>query len=167
MGGSQGIIDAIFAWILKVTRVLVGILFAAMVLVVFFNVVSRYYLDASLAWSEEVARFMLVWLVFLGAVLAYQKDEHLGLDILVKQLPRRVGAAVGVATDLLVIFAIGLLIYGGYSMAVDSWEWEAATVPIPLGYIYVIIPVCCGLMVLQTLVKLGGRIGIILGRREG
>jgi TRAP-type C4-dicarboxylate transport system permease small subunit len=157
------LIDVIYGWTLKISRVLVGILFTAMVLVVFANVIGRYYLDTSLAWSEEVSRFMLVWLVFLGAVLAYEKDEHLGLDILVKKLPRKVGAVVGIATDLMVIFAIGLIVYGGYRMAVDSWDWESTTVPIPLGYVYVIVPVCGSIMVLQTLLKMCKHIKALRG----
>lgn len=156
-------IDVIYGWILKASRALLCVLFTAMVCVVFFNVIGRYYLDTSLAWSEEVSRFMLVWVVFLGAVLAYEHDEHLGLDILVKKMPRKVAALVGMATDLLVAFAIWLIVYGGYRMAIDSWDWESTTVPIPLGYIYVIVPVCGGIMLFQTLLKMCSRIKAFRG----
>lgn len=160
-------IDVVYKLTLKVSRVIVCILFVAMVLVVFANVIGRYYLDTSLAWSEEVSRFMLVWLVFLGAVLAYEKDEHLGLDILVKRLPRKFEALVGIFTDLMVTFAIGLIVYGGYQMAVDSWDWESTTVPIPLGYVYVIVPVCGGIMIFQTLLKLCRHIKAFRGVEGG
>jgi TRAP-type transport system small permease protein len=161
------VIDSLYQWTLKISRGIVCVLFIAMVLIVFFNVIGRYYLNTSLDWSEEVARFMLVWLVFLGSVLAYEKDEHLGLDILVKKLPPRAAALVGILADLLIMFAIGLLIFGGYRMAVDSWDWWSIAVPIPLGVIYVIVPLCGGIMMLQTLAKLCGHIRALRGPQGG
>ena len=100
------IVDAIYSVIERIMRCLTMILLVLMVIIVFANVVSRYYLHASLAWSEEVARFMLVWLVFIGAFLAYIHDEHLGLDIPVAQFPPKVRKNVAVCTNLLVIFAL-------------------------------------------------------------
>ena len=79
----KSLIDNIYKALETVIRFLVLVLLGLMVVIVFANVVTRYYLHFSLAWSEEVTRFMLVWLVFLGSFLAYINDEHLGLDILV------------------------------------------------------------------------------------
>ncbi len=71
-------IETVYRAMEKFLLYIVMILLALMVIIVFANVVSRYYLQFSLAWSEEIARFMLVWLVFLGSFLAYIHDEHLG-----------------------------------------------------------------------------------------
>jgi TRAP-type C4-dicarboxylate transport system permease small subunit len=54
----------------KTLSYVVAVLLAAMSFTVFGNVVCRYFLDASLAWYEEVSRFLLIWIVFLGAVIA-------------------------------------------------------------------------------------------------
>ncbi len=61
----------------------IGLLPGLMVIIVFSNVVARYFLNSSLAWSEEISRFMLIWLAFLGSYLAFVRNEHLGLDLLV------------------------------------------------------------------------------------
>ena len=82
-------LDKAYSILQKTIRFMLCVLLTCMVVIVFANVICRYYLNAALAWSEEVTRFMLIWMVFLGAVLAYVNDEHLGLDILVKSLPRR------------------------------------------------------------------------------
>jgi TRAP-type C4-dicarboxylate transport system permease small subunit len=68
----------------------------AMALVVAVQVVSRYVFNHSLFWSEELARFLLIWLSFLGATVAYCHGAHPGVDSLVRRLPEqwRAGAAL-------------------------------------------------------------------------
>lgn len=147
-------IEKVYLWIEGIIKAVICALLCLMVIIVFANVVSRYYLESSLAWSEEIARFMLIWLVFLGAVVAYQKDEHLGLDIFVKQLPLGMRRIVAVVIDLLVLFSLGLLVKGGFWMMTDSWAWLSPATDTPYGKIYLIIPLTCGLMFLQTLIKI-------------
>ncbi len=147
-------LQRVYSALQKVIRVCLCTLLMCMAIIVFANVISRYYLQAALAWSEEVTRFMLIWMVFMGAVLAYVNDEHLGLDILIKALPRRLQSAVAVVGDALIMFAVFLLIRGGSMLMVGSWEWEAPATEIPYGYIYTVVPVCGGLLLVQAFAKL-------------
>lgn len=151
---AASILHSAYLTLQKASRFLVCLLMVIMVLVVFANVVTRYYLHFSLAWSEEVSRYLLIWITFLGAVLAYVDDEHLGLDIMVTKLPSGLRKGLAVVTDVMVLYAIWLITEGGYSMMVDSWDWESTTIPIPLGWAYTIIPLCGGIMFLQTLLKM-------------
>jgi len=139
----------------NVLNVIIGILLASMVVLVFGNVIFRYFFNSSIAWSEEVSRFMLIWLAFLGAVIAFMKNEHLGLDILVKFLPPKASKALVVLADLLVIFALAVMTKGGIDMTVDSFAsgWVSSAVPIPYGYVYAVAPVSSGLMLLESLLK--------------
>jgi TRAP-type C4-dicarboxylate transport system permease small subunit len=137
-----------------------------LVVIVFANVIARYYLSASLAWSEEVARFMLIWLVFLGAVLAYVNDEHLGLDIVVRLFPRRIRYGLAVVADLLVMLAIYFLIHGGAVLMRDSWEWGSPATDTPYGYVYTVVPACGILLFLQTIGKMFGHIQAMLRTEE-
>ena len=137
----------------NITRAIVVVLLAMMVVIVFANVVSRYYLQFSLAWSEEVSRFMLVWLVFLGSFLAFIHDEHLGLDILVQKFPLVMRKTVAVATNMLVIFALYAMLEGGYLLMLANFDWLSPAAEIPQGYIYMVIPLVCGLMILQVVLK--------------
>lgn len=133
----------------------VAVLLVAMSFTVFGNVVCRYFLDASLAWYEEVSRFLLIWIVFLGAVIAYIKGDHLGIDVLLIFLPPRPKQAVIVAADLLVIAALAIMTQGGWEMAIDSLQsgWVASSVPIPYGWVYMVGPVSAALMLVQALIK--------------
>ena len=146
-------IDIVYKGLERIIRYLVLVLLSLMVIIVFANVVSRYYLHISLAWSEEIARFMLVWLVFLGSFLAYIHDEHLGLDILVKKFPPLLRKIVAIGANLLVIFALYAVMEGGYLMMMANFDWLSSAAEIPQGYVYLIIPVSCGLMILQTILK--------------
>lgn len=66
---------------------LVCVMGICMAVVVAVQVFSRYVLNYSLFWSEETARFLLVWLTFLGATVAYYYGAHPGVDVLYRRLP--------------------------------------------------------------------------------
>jgi TRAP-type C4-dicarboxylate transport system permease small subunit len=139
----------------KTLSYVVAVLLVAMSFTVFGNVVCRYFLDASLAWYEEVSRFLLIWIVFLGAVIAFIKGDHLGIDVLLIFLPPRPRQVVVVAADLLVLLALAIMFQGGWEMAMDSLAsgWVASSVPIPYGWVYMVGPVSAALMFVQAVIK--------------
>jgi TRAP-type transport system small permease protein len=117
-----------------------GFLLLTMVAIVFANVICRFVLNASLAWSEEIARFLFIWIVFLGAFFAYLTNEHLGLDLVVKAVPARVARWITVVSDFLVIFTLVIITWGGYSITVENWNWLSPATSIPYGYVNIIVP---------------------------
>ncbi len=135
-------------------RILLCVLMVGMVVINFANVVSRYYLNASLAWSEEISRFLLIWTVFLGAILAYAKDEHLSLDMVVSFLSLKRQRVFAIIVDLLVMLAMVFIIKGGYSLTVDNFDWTSPAAEIPYGWVYLVVPVSGLVMFLQAAVKL-------------
>jgi TRAP-type C4-dicarboxylate transport system permease small subunit len=144
----------------KTLSYVVALLLLAMSGVVFGNVICRYFLDISLGWYEEISRFLLIWIVFLGAVIALIKGDHLGIDLLQLALPPRACRAVVVLTDILVLAALAIMFQGAWEMAIDSLRsgWVASSVPIPYGWVYMVGPVSAGLMFIQTLIKTTGDI---------
>jgi TRAP-type transport system small permease protein len=138
----------------------VAILLIAMSLAVFGNVVCRYFLDFSLGWYEEISRFLLIWIVFLGAVVAMVRGDHLSIDLLSAIFSPRVCRMFAVLTDVLLLAALAVMFQGAWSMAIDSLEsgWVASSVPIPYGWVYMVGPVSAALMFVQTLIKTTGDI---------
>jgi TRAP-type C4-dicarboxylate transport system permease small subunit len=136
----------------------VAVLLVAMSGIVFGNVFSRYFLNTTLGWYEEVSRFMLIWIVFLGAVIAMIRSDHLGIDLLPLVFSPRVCRAMVVLTDVLVLVALAIMCKGAWDMAIDSLAsgWVASSVPIPYGWVYMIGPVSAVLMFIQTLIKTTG-----------
>ncbi len=153
-------LDGISRSIDKTLSYVVAVLLVAMSLAVFGNVVCRYFLDFSLAWYEEISRFLLLWIVFLGAIIALIRGDHLGIDVLLLVLPPRVCRMVVVLSDLLVLAALVIMFKGAWEMAIDSLEsgWVASSVPIPYGWVYMVGPVSAVLMFIQSLIKTTGDI---------
>lgn len=144
----------------KALSYVVAVLLVAMSGTVFGNVVCRYFLDASLAWYEEVSRFLLIWIVFLGAVIAYIKGDHLGIDVLLLVLSPRARRMVVILADVLVLVALAIMFKGAWEMAIDSLKsgWVASSVPIPYGWVYMVGPASAVLMFIQGLIKTTGDI---------
>lgn len=135
-------------------KLLICVIVTVMVLVVFSNVIGRYFLNSSLAWAEEISRFLLIWSVFLGAVLAYSKDEHLALDIVVQNFSPPMQRMIALFGDILVLFCLILIFNGGLTLTTEGLDWTAPASDIPYGYVYMIVPICSVIMMGQTLLKL-------------
>jgi TRAP-type transport system small permease protein len=144
----------------KTLSYVVALLLVAMSGIVFGNVICRYFLDISLGWYEEVSRFLLIWIVFLGAVIALIKGDHLSIDLLSFVLSPRACRMAAVLTDMVMLAALAIMFQGAWDMAIDSLRsgWVASSVPIPYGWVYMVGPVSAALMFIQTLIKTTGDI---------
>lgn len=124
-----------------------GITMAAIVAA---QVFYRYVLNASLFWSEEAARFLLVWLTFLGATTAYYRGSHPGIDALTRRLPamaRRVAAvaANGAAAGL----AMVMIVYG-FRFAWFVRLQISPALSLPKWVVFAVIPVTGLLLLVQV-----------------
>jgi TRAP-type transport system small permease protein len=149
--------DAIDVWYLRIQRAcsaLLVVIMTALVAIVFAEVIWRYFLRSSISWSEEAARFLMLWVAFVGGVLAYVHDEHLGLDIVIQLAPAKVGRVLLVVANLLAMVAIALIAIGGYVVVMQNLDWLSPALDIPYGFIYLVCPLCSVLMLFQASLKL-------------
>lgn len=124
-----------------VTEGLLVAIGVTMALVTGLQVFSRYVLNHSLFWSEEVGRICLVWISFLGASAAYKRRAHIGMDFLVVRLPQSVRRKLEMLVVLLSLtFFMVLLIYGTVFAAFITGQRTAA-LGLPLTLAYLVIPV--------------------------
>ncbi|MFK8014981.1 MAG: TRAP transporter small permease [Gammaproteobacteria bacterium] len=120
-----------------------ALLMTAMVASVVWQVLSRYLFVVPAAWTEELARFLLIWIGMLGAAYAYRQGSHLGIDLLANKL----GAAGqrtlhGVVHCVCLLFAVGVLVVGGGALMSLTWELKqySAAIGLPIAYVYAVIP---------------------------
>ncbi|CAB5129367.1 hypothetical protein D3OALGA1CA_3132 [Olavius algarvensis associated proteobacterium Delta 3] len=114
----------------------------AMALTVATQVFFRYVLNQSLFWSEELARFMLVWLTFLGTSVAYKRQAHPGVDILTRRLAPTLRKFVTIATHLLSLgFFLIMVVYGIQFAHFVRFQISPA-LTLPKWIILSIIPIC-------------------------
>jgi len=102
----------------KLTRVLLAALLMGMVVLVFGNVVLRYAFNSGLTISEELSRIFFVWIIFLGATVALAEHGHIGIDFVVKNMPRPVARAMSVVGSLIVLGCCVLMLSGSYTQSV-------------------------------------------------
>jgi TRAP-type transport system small permease protein len=146
----------------RLLEALMVLLLALMVVLVFGNVVLRYAFDSGITVSEEVSRWMFVWMTFLGAIVAIKEHAHLGTDMLVSRLSVRGKKICLVIGHLLMLYACWLLFQGSLAQARINWEVEAPVTGASVAIFYasgVFFAVCAGLLLLrETWRALTGRI---------
>ncbi|WP_046116036.1 TRAP transporter small permease [Aquincola tertiaricarbonis] len=155
-------LDAAIERFCRAIDVLIAAALAVMVVLVFGNVVLRYVFNSGIAVSEEVSRWLFVWLCFMGAIAALKDGGHLGTDMLVARLPlagRKVCAVLGHA---LMLYVTWLFLDGSWQQARINLDVEAPVTGAPVAVFYasgVIFSACAGvLLLLQLLRVLSGRV---------
>lgn len=126
-------------WIERYCRLLealIALALALMVVLVFGNVVLRYAFNTSIVVSEELSRWLFVWVTFLGAVVALQQRAHLGTDLVVSRLPRLLRRACVVVAQALMLWVTWLLLMGSLSLTRLSLEVQAPVSGLSVGWFY-------------------------------
>ncbi len=127
---------------------------ALMVALVFGNVVLRYAFDSGIAVSEELSRWLFIWITFLGAIVALREGGHLGTDLLLARLPPQLRRACGVLAQLLMLGICWLLLQGTLEQTRINWGNSAPSSGFSLAFFYgsgVVFAASAGLIVLQQL----------------
>lgn len=137
--------------LLAVNRWALIVLLALMSVIIFTNVIVRYFTDQSIPWAEEVARHMMIWLTFLGAGPVLRYGGHLAVENLQDSLPRPAAIALRIVVALLLMgFFVFMIWWGLLYMERTQFQSTAAT-QIPFSYIYAAMPVGGVLLVMHFL----------------
>ena len=117
-------------------------IFGTMVILVFGNVVLRYGFNYGIIFSEEVSRFLFVWMVFLGSVLMLRDNGHLGVHTLTKKLPLAGKKVCKFLSDVITLACCVVMTYGGWKIVKINMNNIAPVSEIPLGVVYIALLVC-------------------------
>ena len=109
---------------------------ALMVVMVFGNVVLRYGFNTGITMSEELSRWLFVWMTFLGSLVALRNHAHLGTDTLVSRLPTKGKKICLGATHLLMIYVCWLMLKGSWQQTGINWGTTSAVMEVSMGYFY-------------------------------
>jgi len=120
----------------RLTKVLAVACLALMVVLVFGNVVLRYGFNSGIVVSEELSRWLLVWLTFFGAIVALREHKHLGVDTLVQRLPRPLKLTCFIVSYLLMIYASYLLMNGSWQQMLITAGDRAPATSLSVGIFY-------------------------------
>jgi TRAP-type C4-dicarboxylate transport system permease small subunit len=136
--------------LIRLNRWAVIAILAAMAVMVFANVALRFLTDHSIVWVEEVSRYLMIWLTFLGAGLVLRYGGHIGIDTLQNAVPRRAVAIRVTICALLLAFFVAML-WLGVRYAMVAWGQTTPVMQIPMGVVYLAIPLGFALLIVHLL----------------
>jgi len=140
----------------RIDRVLEGflaILMAGMVLDVTWQVISRFLLRDPSSVTEEIARFLLIWIGLLGGAYAFRKRAHLGIDVLTQRFSgwKRTAAAV-FSQGCVWVFALSVMVLGGLRLVTLTLQLNqvSASLGLKMGWVYLVLPLSGALIMLYS-----------------
>lgn len=129
----------------KLSIILISVLMVAVTLT---QVVFRYVLTAPLPWSEELARYCFVWIVFLGGAIGLSRGIHLGVDLVVNMLPEPLRRGLDVLTSALIAGFAVAVIYASLPVIDMNMLQRSPALGVQMSWVYIAIPISMGLIAL-------------------
>ena len=120
----------------RLVEILIAAFLAVMVVMVFGNVVQRYAFNSGIIVSEEVSRWLFLWVTFLGAIVALKEHSHLGTDALISRLPvlgKKICLVIG---HLLMLYATWLVFSGALAQVRINLHVEAPVTGASMAFVY-------------------------------
>ncbi|MBA2442091.1 MAG: TRAP transporter small permease [Rubrobacter sp.] len=141
-------------------KALIALLLCVLVFTVGANVIGRFVFNYSLAWADELSRFIFIWLIFIGAAVAYFRGQHISVDYLVQMMPRRLARATNLLADLLVLFILGVILWGSWQV-LTTFPGRSALLGVPMNLVNASVPLAAGLMTLMCLYRIANDIRLL------
>lgn len=133
---------------------LVSLMMGVMLVVIFMAATSRYLLNASPTWAEELARYLMVWVCFLGAPLAVGGGGHVGVQIFMQRLPWAARRLVRISTIIAIEVFLVIVITKAYDLNLLILTQQSPALRIPMHYVYAAAPIGCALLGLEFIFAL-------------
>lgn len=141
-------IDAVKYWIDRLISSVLIFIVGSMTVLVTYQVVARYLFNSPSAVSEVLSRYLFIWLILFGAAYVFGLCEHMAIPFIKNKFNDKAQVCVDMFSELATaLFALSIMIVGGYSSAVrQMWQLDSA-LQIPMGIIYSAIPISGGLII--------------------
>jgi len=159
-------------WLGKITLFVVIILTGILVITVLTGVFFRYIIRDSLSWTEELARYLMIWAALLAVSVGIKDKEHVGIQLLIKQFPPVLTKLITFVVYIITIIFLGVLTIKGYQVADKAENQLSLALNISMYWPLMSIPVSGTLAIIQQLIqtilifKPGIEISDILGETE-
>ena len=143
------IVDGYF----RLLRMFIAACLAVMVVLVFGNVVLRYAFNSGITVSEELSRWLFVWLTFVGAVVALRDHKHLGMDSVVSRLPVGARKACFILSNALMLYCVYLFFRGSWDQTIINIGNMAPATGISSGWFYYSVGIFFSVMAAALLLR--------------
>ena len=128
-------------------------MFLTIVVLTLVQVFARYVFNSPLLWSEELARLLLVWVVFLGAAVVCWDGRHLNVDTFFVRAPPRLRFVLRAANALIALFFLAVLAWSSWPLIELEWIINMGSIPISMSFVRIPALVGGGLMIMFILLR--------------
>ena len=151
----------------KILTAIIAVLLAAIIVLVLIQVAARN-MKMSTPWTEEIAKYLLIWLTFLGAPVVFRRNEHLMVDLLYVRYSPKVRWISRLIFDVFIIAFMVYLTIFGYELCVhpSTLKFVSPASGLPRVYIYAALPLGSALMLIYVLYDIWHTIQIMRGNEE-
>ena len=165
-------LESFATWLAKITLFVVIVLTGVLVITVLTGVFFRYIVRSSLSWTEELARYLMIWAALLAVSVGIKDKEHVGIQLLIRQFPPLVTKIITAVVYIITIVFLYMLTAKGYQVAVKGQRQLSLALNISMYWPLMSIPVSGTLAIIQQLIQLimifkpGMEVSQILGETE-
>lgn len=132
---------------------LIGFFLLVIVFVTILQVVARFVFDSPLVWSDELARFILIWMVFIGAAVVSFDDKHMGVEVLQERMSPKVKLITSILMRVLVLIFLFITAFSSIELVKVSHYQVSGALEIPFSYWRVAAPVGCVMMMIFIVIR--------------
>lgn len=141
----------------RILEVLLGVVVAVMVVGCFWQVFTRFVLNNPSKYTEELLRYLLIWMTMLGVPYAYGKDSHLSINLVTRSFDKKASVLTKIGIEILILcLSIFVMIIGGWIVTMNSSGQISPALHMPMELYYACVPVGGVMMVLYCVNRLGG-----------
>ncbi len=138
----------VLSGLISVAKASIVVISVVMICVTLAQVIFRYVIAAPLPWSEELARYCFVWIVFLGGAIGLSRGIHLGVDLFVNLLPAPMRRGLEALTSALIGGFAATVIYASYPVINMNMFQRSPALGLQMSWIYIAIPISMALIFL-------------------
>ena len=142
-------------WMIFFLSRIATVLLSFMTILVLYQVFTRYVLNNPADFTEEIIRYLLIWICFIGAAYAFNSRQHMALLFVQNQMKPPVKRALVIFSDVLILlFAIFVMLVGGVKLAVSARQEFSALLGIPRSLVYAMAPIAGAFTVVSQIINL-------------
>lgn len=121
---------------LRLSELALVLLMAGMASMIFLNVVLRYGFNSGITWSEEMSRYFFVWLTFIGAVITFRENSHVGVETLVRLFGRKGRIICMLVSNVIILICAAVFFHGTWVQHPINASMKAAVIDLSMIWVY-------------------------------
>lgn len=138
----------------RLEEIVLVIMFALMVLVIFGQVIMRYVFNNSLSWSEELGKFLFVWISWIGISIGAKRKEHIKITMFVDKCSPKNALICEILSEIIVFGICAVTAYYGIELVISQTHINFAGIKISMSWGYLAVVIGCAVMMLRNLIMI-------------